>query len=265
MQRIRERAIRMPDGLWQAAARVGDIHADMPDAALPFLIYERGLEEVVPWLPDPRRAIVDGRLWQRIRGTPTSVEMALGWVSAPLVRIEEMSADTWWDLFQLELSQVIHARARLDAIVALTRLSKPAHMDVVRVYNRAGDQRMVYTDASDVGGSDLIGDWSGHWLGGPSPVMPKIAFRTERRSRVASLTAGNAIRVARQSTRSVRAMRSPMAWSTEAWGDGDWADDSGLHTSRTSQRVTRVARQPNFRTELIGAWSTDEWSDADWA
>ena len=54
--------------------------ANIPDSVVPFLIYEYGLGELLPYLSDPRTAIATGVLWQRLRGTPQSFRIALGWI-----------------------------------------------------------------------------------------------------------------------------------------------------------------------------------------
>ena len=45
---------------------------DPSDSLLPWLIWEYGLGELLPYLPDPRRAIAEGIRWQRLRGTPAA-------------------------------------------------------------------------------------------------------------------------------------------------------------------------------------------------
>ncbi len=173
-----EAAMRLPEDVWAALARVGAVIHDAPDEAVPFLIWEYGLEEVVPWVPDLRRVLREGRAWQKIRGTPASIAQALSWVSAPLTGFEEAPDDTWWDLFQLALARPVPDRRALAAIVALTRLSKPAHSDVIRVYTPAYDRRAVRINRATVNGPDLVGDWSGVWLRpfDQPGAWPKISF-----------------------------------------------------------------------------------------
>lgn len=264
MQRIRERAVRLPATHWAAAARVGDIHRDLPDAALPFLIFELGLDEITPWVADLRRAIAEGRQWQRIRGTPVSIEMALGWIDAPLVQIEEMGATTWWDLFQLELSRPLHRRRDVAAITALTRLSKPSHDDVVRLYNRAGDQRMVETSTHWTSGGELIGDWSGLWLDAPAPTLPKLAFKIERRGRSQLGLGADAMRSHLMTKRQTRLRRARSVWTGAAWSDQAFEPDA-LRYHITTAHAGRMRHTSSIRRERIGAWSLQTWSPAAWA
>ncbi len=52
------------------------------DPLLPWLIWEYGLGELLPYLPEPRRAIAEGIRWQRLRGTPAALTTALSWIGA---------------------------------------------------------------------------------------------------------------------------------------------------------------------------------------
>ena len=174
--RVRERAVRLPARLRAASVRVGDILTDLPDAALPFVVYELGLEIVTPYVSDLRRVIADGREWERIRGTPVSIELALGWIGVTPLWIEESPQSYRWDLFQLALPEPVFGGA-LARIVALARLSKPAHMELVRIYNPCGDDRVLQTDgygATD--GRGLMDDWSGVWQAQPNGNNVKVAW-----------------------------------------------------------------------------------------
>ena len=60
-----------------SAHAVRDFKAKPSDPLLPWLIWEYGLGELLPYLPEPRRAIAEGILWQRLRGTPAALATAL--------------------------------------------------------------------------------------------------------------------------------------------------------------------------------------------
>ena len=65
---------------YDSIAAMPGVKYNPPDFMLPWLIWEYGLEHLLPYLSDPRLAIQEGVRWQRIRGTPESVDMALGWL-----------------------------------------------------------------------------------------------------------------------------------------------------------------------------------------
>jgi Phage tail protein (Tail_P2_I) len=165
-------AMAIPLELKQAVRRVGDIKREIPDAAIPFLLWEYGLEPVAAWVPDAHRLLTEGRAWQRIRGTPASIDQALSWIDLT-ARLEQSADTTWWDLFQLEFA---HAQpmARLEAASALARLSKQAHTDLIRVYNRGYDLRALQINGpGKINGGCMINDWSGRWV---RPDWPKVSF-----------------------------------------------------------------------------------------
>ena len=93
---------------------------NIPDSVVPWLIYEYGLGELLPFLTDPRTAIADGVLWQRLRGTPESFRIALGWIGNT-ASIEESEAGTIrWSQFQLGLSQAPADLSQTDSVVELS-------------------------------------------------------------------------------------------------------------------------------------------------
>jgi hypothetical protein len=269
LMRALEAAMLAPDAVWDAALRVGDVKRDVLDATLPFLVYEYGLEPVANWVPDLRRLLVDGRRWQRVRGTPRAIELALGWIDVTPERIEEHASDRWWDLFQLGLQQPVTDQAALERIIALTRLSKPAHKDVIRVYNDVYDLRALKMNRGRTNGNVLINDWSGVWV---KPGWPKISFgrktigRTDAEIAPASTAGlcvselfhrldrnpgfrvdrhrsnGGVLRtasVARSALQSEHIVVSPMqgagAWPTAGWPDGSYASDVAVTVAAHQQ------------------------------
>ena len=62
------------------ADAIRQFKTDPTDPLLPWLIWEYGLGELLPYLPEPRQAIAEGILWQRLRGTPAALSTALSWI-----------------------------------------------------------------------------------------------------------------------------------------------------------------------------------------
>jgi hypothetical protein len=170
--RLLEEVRKIPGEVRDVIPKIGTAKRDILPATIPFLIYEYSLEEVMPYLKDPLRALSEGRLWQRIRGTPDAIEMALAWVDY-VAQIEADPADTWWDLFQIGLDGVpADFEADLERIIGLTRLSKASHEDVIRVYS-GYDRRALKINAGTINGPYLINDWSGRWV---KEGWPKLSF-----------------------------------------------------------------------------------------
>lgn len=258
--RIREAAMRLPEGLWSAAGKVGDIKRGLykpdvaiPDDVVPFLIYELGLEPVAAWVPDLRRVLADGRAWQKIRGTPRSIEMALGWVDfAPAV--EELD-DDWWDMFSLAFPAAVTDRARLASIIALTRLSKPAHTDLIRVFTPDVDERAHQVNGYGmINGEGLINDWSGVWL---RSDWPKVAFgrtdigRTDR-SGITSVTSTVATR------RSITSVNPTFGFRVNL------DTINGAATLETQFALGTVNARRTLDSSNLGergGWTDEAWSD----
>ena len=117
---------------------------------LPWLIWEYGLGELLPYLPDPRRAIAEGILWQRLRGTPRALEVALSWVDT-IVTVEQEVPGVHYAEFQIDPGRVIDDDQWIERVLAIVRLSAPARSRLSRMYH-GYDLRRFLLD------TDLLGD-----------------------------------------------------------------------------------------------------------
>lgn len=143
---------------------IAGFKSEPADGLLPWLIWEYGLEELRPFIVDPRRLLTEGIRFQRIRGTPASLLMALGWVGAPDAAIEEHPGDPHlWAKIQLDPG-LVPSRAVAQAIVSVARLALPARAHLVRLYH-GYDIRAIRTDRGQLD-RDLLDDWSGVDLDG---------------------------------------------------------------------------------------------------
>lgn len=131
-----------------------------PPQVLMWLIWEYGLEELLPFLPDPAAAIAQGLLWERIKGTPESLRLALSWLDlGNAVTIEEEdSSSSHWNEFMVDPGGVPDNYRTLQNIVDLIRLSSPVGTNLARIYH-GYDVRRFKLDFSDWG--DLLSDYSG--------------------------------------------------------------------------------------------------------
>lgn len=138
------------------------------DSVLPWLIWEYGLGEILAWVPDPRQAIQDGVRFQRIRGTPASLRMALKWMNIENIFIEEEPPGKHFAEFQVGIHDVPNDFF-VDNVVALAKLSAPARSRLMRMYNDRYDIRRFILDQSDWG--SLLSDYSGVRLTPDGPVL----------------------------------------------------------------------------------------------
>ena len=112
-----------------------------PPSWLPFLVYEYGLGELSPYVPNLYDLIDEGIRWQRARGTPLAVEKGLGFVGYAGTLIEAPVRRTFWNLFDIELDRLRdNERPDLSGIDGVTRLSVPLRSYFWRGFNGYGVQ-----------------------------------------------------------------------------------------------------------------------------
>ncbi|MDD3676886.1 phage tail protein [Thauera propionica] len=146
------------------------------DSLLPWLIWEYGLGELLPYLPDPRRAIAEGILWQRLRGTPAALTTALSWIGATAT-VEQETPGIHFAEFQFDPGQVLDDDGQIANMIAIARLSAPARSRLSRIYH-GWDLRRLVLDESRLGEA-LLSDHSGvFWQDG----LTKLSFGRIRQS-----------------------------------------------------------------------------------
>lgn len=146
---------------------------NIPDSVIPYLIYEYGLGELLPYLEDPRTAIATGVLWQRLRGTPESFRIALSWIGNDGT-IEESEGNTInWAQYQLGLASAPDGLSQTDSVVELSRLSSPVRSSLFRIYGGWYDGRRFKLDDHKLSGLDPLCDHTGVYL---KPEWPQLSF-----------------------------------------------------------------------------------------
>ncbi len=149
---------------------------NIPDSVVPFLLYEYGLGELLPYLSDPRTAISTGVLWQRLRGTPKSFSIALGWIGNDGT-IEESEGNTInWSQFQLGLDSAPVDLSQTDSVVEIGRLSSPVRSSLFRIYGGWYDGRRFKLDNHELSGIDTLCDHTGVYL---KSEWPQLSFGRE--------------------------------------------------------------------------------------
>jgi P2-related tail formation protein len=130
--------------------------------AIPYLfddlVYEYGLEGVQLWIADSSEVLREGLLFQRLRGTPAAMKMALKWTGLEDVIIEEEPSGEHFAEFQLGLEGLPYDLS-IDAIKALADMAKPVRARLTRLYNSLYDRRHLILDENEYG--DFLSDYSG--------------------------------------------------------------------------------------------------------
>lgn len=146
---------------------------NIPDSVVPWLIFEYGLGEILPYLGNnQRRAIAEGVLWQRIRGTPEAVRIALSWINVTGLVEESEGGSARWAEYQLGLSAGTTGEQIINDIVGVTRISSPVRSRLQRIY-AVYDFRRFVLDNSLLSDGGMLSDHSGVR---PNPDWPQISY-----------------------------------------------------------------------------------------
>lgn len=152
---------RVGDGI--AALRTAKL-VSIPDSLLPFLIYEYGLGELTPFVPDQRALLVNGIDWQRLRGTPEAVAFGLDWLGLSVTVEEASPTRRRWNLFQIGLDNFPEGDDVLGRIEGIVGLSVPVRSRLWRGH-RGYDVRAMEWSRKRYS-SAIWGSASGRQVGG---------------------------------------------------------------------------------------------------
>ncbi|MBD0392117.1 phage tail protein [Wolbachia endosymbiont of Pentalonia nigronervosa] len=141
---------------------------NLKDEILPCLIEEYGLEEILLWVKDKKKAIKEGVEFQRLRGTPASLKIALKWANIDDITIIEEPPGKHF--FELQIGiQDVPNDFFVDAVIELAKLSLPARSRLMRIFNDLYNAQRFMLDESIFG--DLLSDYSGVKVAKEGPVL----------------------------------------------------------------------------------------------
>lgn len=133
----------------------------------PWLIYEYGLGPISQFFVTVEDAIDEGRVWQRIRGTPAAITTSFSWIGYDTVTIEDqVRGRRRWHLYQLGMGELpgLDEVTRLTSAEYLAGLSDPARSYFWRGYHGYDVRGHVYGRSR--WGRSMWGDSSGVRLPG---------------------------------------------------------------------------------------------------
>lgn len=106
--------------------RLAAPHRSPPPAFLPFLVWQLGLGELTPYLPNLYSLIAEGVAWQRVCGTPGSVRMGFDWLGYDCTVHNHPVRRRYWNKFQTELDRVRDEdEPDLERLAGIGQLSVP--------------------------------------------------------------------------------------------------------------------------------------------
>ena len=231
-----------------ASIRTAKLVTPPPDF-LPFLVYEYGLGELTPYVPSLYQLLGEGVRWQRVRGTPASIEMGLGWLDYAGRLEEESHYRRHWNMLQLELDRVRDAVADLARLAGVTQLSLPKRSTFWRGFHGFDIRPLTYGEKH----------WSGsHWsqhsgvrIGGAGPLW---SFgRDYRFARVLDETELTAL--------GVWVEVNPIEWleGNIGWGDFPWQNSEATwQASLALARSQAMATSTMSLPVLVGFYADGE-------
>lgn len=218
---------------------------NIPDSVVPWLIYEYGLGEILPYLGNnQRRALEEGVLWQRIRGTPEAVRIALNWIAIEGLIEESEGGTARWAEYQLGLPAATQGEQIIDNIAGVCRISSPVRSRLQRIYAVYDFRRFVLDDSllSDGG---MLSDHSGVR---PRPDWPQISY-------------GQIVSTLVEETVTV------LSTHTDAMGTLVLASDRFLLDQSLMDEEWHTRNHPFVVTEEIGihaSYSGQQWGMFEW-
>jgi hypothetical protein len=161
MERSLAVALALPDDLLNLSTSLESRFEEPDDEDLPFLIWEWGLQPVLPFLDNPRRALKEGRKWQKTRGTIPAGHTARSWLD--IVAEHEQQQDK---RFHLHLSKLISG-TDLEGTITLSRLSHSMRSHLYRLTygldhratKRGGKSRKASSIRARSSGVRVRDDW----------------------------------------------------------------------------------------------------------
>lgn len=127
-------ANKVDDELEQGINALANLKRNPPDSFLDWLIWGYGLEEIAPYIKDKRQAIRTGRDWQRIRGTPRSLLMALGWVGFDDAEFEQFGPGVNSPRYMVQAGRIPRG-SEIDDLISVSNLSAPVATRLWRVWH----------------------------------------------------------------------------------------------------------------------------------
>lgn len=149
-------------------SRIRGFKFSLGEKILPWLIEEYELGEILRWVKDKRRAIVEGVKFQRLRGTPESLKIALKWANIEDIKIIEEPPGKHFFELQVGIKEVPNDFF-VDAVVELAKLSLPVRSRLMRIFNDYYNVQRFILDESLFG--DLLSDYSGVKIEKDGPVL----------------------------------------------------------------------------------------------
>lgn len=172
LQRRLQQSVAVSDDIHTGISRLSGFKAEPHDNLLMWLVWEYGLEAILPYSQDLRETLKEGLVWQRLRGTPKSVDIALNWLNFDEAELEVDKPGRHFYRYQLASGKIPGNKALKD-IHQLLGLSAPVRAKLSRIYH-GYDVRELKLSQSGFGA--LLSDVSGVPFHDGDNTLCKVSF-----------------------------------------------------------------------------------------
>ncbi|SHO57766.1 phage tail protein [Vibrio quintilis] len=152
-----ETANRLHDDINLAVQQLKTFKQEPADNLLYWLIWEYGLEDVLLYVPDLRKVIKEGLIWQRLRGTPESLKIALGWIGMDDITIEENRPGRHFYEYQVDPGKIPTQEER-SRLFGVADLSAPVRSRLSRMYHGYDVRKLILSEGHF---GQFLSDYSG--------------------------------------------------------------------------------------------------------
>ncbi|SFD14194.1 phage tail protein [Pseudoalteromonas denitrificans] len=163
---------QMPLSIDTAIGKLQTLKSDPSENLLHWLVWEYGLEAILPYSHDLKKVLKDGLSWQRIRGTPNSLNLALGWIDLNNVTIEAEPPGRHFYEYQLETGK-IPGDKDVSRVLNLAKLSAPTRSKLARLYHNYDVRKL---DLSYGKFGQFLSDYSGTYFYDGEFTASKVSF-----------------------------------------------------------------------------------------
>ncbi|SFD14126.1 phage tail protein [Pseudoalteromonas denitrificans] len=171
---------QMPLQIDDAIGQLHTLKSEPSDNLLHWLVWEYGLEAILPYSHDLKKVLKDGLSWQRIRGTPQSLNLALGWIDLTQVGIEAEPPGRHFYEYQLATGK-IPGDKDVSRILNLAKLSAPTRSKLARLYHHY-DIRKLNLSQGEFG--QFLSDYSGTYFYDGEFTASKVSFAQDHKTHV---------------------------------------------------------------------------------
>jgi P2-related tail formation protein len=225
---------------------------EIPDSVIPWLIYEYGLGELLPFILDQRHLVADGVLWQRIRGTPESVRVALGWINIQGVLEEPEGGSNRWAEYMLGLSAPTVGDDIIDRIVGVARVSSPVRSRLSRIYAVYDVRQFIWDEGF---WDDQI--WDDHSGVRLRPDWPQISYGQQLGGLAAENLVADVVSSLQEELPVWLVTASGFVWDKSAWDD---EEITPFYPGVVSEQLGFSCR---YEGQIWGpfGWRQETWSE----